>query len=306
MSPDEIVLRQAEKQYALITLEQALTAGLSAHQVRARLASGRWRRRRATVFAVAGAPTSWEQAVMAACLGARVECVVSHGTAASLWGTAAGARDPIHLLSPHPYRPKIRGVVGHRTYSWFDDDLTVYRGLPVTSVARTLIDRSAKLSEDALGAALDQAERKGLTTLDRFRRCADRLSSGPGRRMRVVQAVLEQRLPGYDPGESDLESRVLRTIVELGFLPPRQQHRVQVRGRRYRIDLAYPELLVAIELDGWAPHGTDRSVFDNDRRRANELTAVGWTIVRFTSRSTVEEIRDTIDAVLAQRLARGA
>ena len=68
-----------------------------------------------------------------------------------------------------------------------------------------------------------------------------------------------------------------------------QQHPLRIGGRSIRIDLAYPERKVAVELDGWEFHRT-RSAFDDDRRRANLLVAHGWTLVRFTSRSTGEEI----------------
>lgn len=72
-------------------------------------------------------------------------------------------------------------------------------------------------------------------------------------------------------------------------MPPAQQYRVRIGGRTIRIDLAYPERKLAIELDGWEFHRT-RTAFDDDRTRANLLVAHGWTLVRFTSRSSDEEI----------------
>jgi very-short-patch-repair endonuclease len=93
---------------------------------------------------------------------------------------------------------------------------------------------------------------------------------------------LPNRVPGYDPGDSDFESRVLRVIVANGFPPPAQQYRVRIGGRTIRIDLAYPDRKLAIELDGCEFHHT-RSAFDDDRSRANLLVAHGWTLIRFTS-----------------------
>ena len=101
--------------------------------------------------------------------------------------------------------------------------------------------------------------------------------------------LLGERLPGYDPGDSDLETRVLRLLVASGFLPPVQQHRLRLGSRTIRIDLAYPEDRLAIELDGWDHHRT-RTAFDDDRARANLLVASGWSVVRFTSRSSDAEI----------------
>lgn len=109
--------------------------------------------------------------------------------------------------------------------------------------------------------------------------------------------LLAERLPGYDPGDSDLETRVLCLLVSSGFPPPVQQHRLRLGGRTFKIDLAYPARRLAIELDGWEHHRT-RTAFDDDRSRANLLVADGWSLVRFTSRSTDDEIVGCIRAAL--------
>ncbi len=72
---------------------------------------------------------------------------------------------------------------------------------------------------------------------------------------------------------------------------------------RYRIDLAYPDLRIAIELDGWAVHGT-RGAFDHDRARGNELALAGWTLLRFTSSSTWIEVVRTVEAARTAALSR--
>jgi very-short-patch-repair endonuclease len=114
-----------------------------------------------------------------------------------------------------------------------------------------------------------------------------------------MHSVLRRRLPGYEPGESDLEMRVLRAIVGGGLAEPVQQHRVTLLGRRCRIDLAYPELKVAIEVDGWDHHRT-RTAFDADRARENDLVAAGWRVLRFTSRSEPTEIARVVSALLEE------
>jgi len=73
--------------------------------------------------------------------------------------------------------------------------------------------------------------------------------------------------------------------VAAGLPRPVQQHKLRVNGRTIRIDLAYPELRIAIEYDGWEYHST-RGAFDRDRARANELELLGWTVLRFTSKSS--------------------
>jgi very-short-patch-repair endonuclease len=115
----------------------------------------------------------------------------------------------------------------------------------------------------------------------------------------IIHELLADRLPGYDPGDSDLETRVLRALVAAGLAVPVQQHRVRLGKRTFRVDLAYPVLKLAIELDGWEFH-CSRSAFDDDRTRANALVAAGWTVLRFTSRSTDAEIVACVRAAMAQ------
>ncbi len=69
--------------------------------------------------------------------------------------------------------------------------------------------------------------------LESFRRCAQRLTPGPVARSVACRKVLAERLPGYSPGESDLETRALRALVSAGLPPPRQQYRMNWLERRY-------------------------------------------------------------------------
>jgi very-short-patch-repair endonuclease len=75
---------------------------------------------------------------------------------------------------------------------------------------------------------------------------------------------------------------------------PVQQFRVlRQNGKPAFVDLAYPDARVAIEVDGWDAHGR-RNAFDADRARANDLTLLGWRVLRFTSRMSDASILRTI------------
>lgn len=118
--------------------------------------------------------------------------------------------------------------------------------------------------------------------------------------------VLAQRLPGYDPGDSELEARALRALHEAGLPAPVQQHQVRrPNGRLARIDLAYPAQMVAIELDGWDHHGR-RSAFEPDRIRRNELTLLGWDVYQFTASMEDRILTSTVAAALGQAGSRRA
>ncbi|MGQ0804054.1 MAG: type IV toxin-antitoxin system AbiEi family antitoxin domain-containing protein [Actinomycetota bacterium] len=299
MSLHAEIARLAARQHTLVTRRQLLDAGFSTEQIRWCVRSGVLVRIRYDVFAVAGAPPTWEQAVLAAVLAVGPGAVASHATAAALWGLPGFERDAgLELTTARPHHARLAGVCSHRTVAFLALEHAVHHRIPCTSVARTLADVSGRMSVPALGAATDHGTRQGLLRLDDLRRCVAGLPPAPGRRPKRVQIVLVRRLAGYDPGESELEMRVMRAIVEAGLPEPVPQYWVRLGSRRCRIDLAYPELKLAIEVDGWVAHGT-RTAFDRDRARQNDLVAAGWRPIRFTSSWTNAEIAATVSEHLA-------
>lgn len=140
--------------------------------------------------------------------------------------------------------------------------------------------------------------------MESVRRCAGRLGPAPGRRMKIVHTLLGERLSGYDPGDSDLETRVLRVLVEAGLPVPRQQFPVTVGPRRFKLDLAYPDLRIGVELDGWSTHG-GFSAFHADRERDARLASAGWLVTHFSARTPNHEIVAAVTA-LRSRFAQAA
>ncbi len=287
----------AVSQHGLITLEQALKAGLSTGQIRHKVRSGEWTVARPRVYAVGGAPASWAQTVAAAALSLQPRAWVSHGTAAGLWGFRGADADDLHLVVDLHRRVRTEGVTTHRSGALFAADLTRYQRIPVTSPERTLVDLSAAVAVAALGRILDDGLRRRIIRLDRLRLCVARLAKSPGRRPSVIHDLLVSRLPAYDPGDSDLEARVLRLLVASGLPAAVQQHRVRIGGRTFRLDLSYPSAKLAIELLGWEFHSS-RSAFDDDRARTNALVLAGWTVLEFTSRSADATIVASVTAAL--------
>jgi very-short-patch-repair endonuclease len=296
-SVDQRVTDRSGRQYGLITRTQCIELGMRPHVIDHRLACGRWQAIRPGVYLIAGSPPSWEQAVMAACLAGGVGTVASHTTAARLWGFDATTQAGIHVMSDRERRIRLEGVVAHRSILLPKLDRTRHRRIPTTTAARTLVEVSGSIGPSATGLWLDDGMRRRVTRLADVRTCVARLA-GPGRRkLSVIRDVLTTRLPGYDPGDSNLEVRALRALRDGGLPSPVQQHRVVVGGRKCRIDLAYPEAMVAIELDGWTWHG-NRTAFDADRARANELEAAGWHVFRFTSATSNADIARVIRTAL--------
>ena len=185
-------------------------------------------------------------------------------------------------------------------------DRGVVAGIPVTSVARTLVDNARGQSPSVVGRWVDDAMRRFDLDLADLHRCAERLA-GPGRRTPTeVLEALARREASFQPGDSPLEADALLAIIRAGLPLPTQQHRVVcLDGTLAFIDLAYPDAGVAIELDGFHPH-TGREVFDRDRARANDLVLLGWRVLRFTSTTTEKQFIRTLRAALDGSTSRSA
>lgn len=281
MEPEVKLANLAARQHGLLTLDQCRRDGLTDRQVDGRCRSGRWLIVRPGVYAIAGSPKTWEQAVMAVCLRGGSGTYASHLTAGVVWDLAVPRPGAIHVCSQRQRRIRLDGVVPHQSLILPPQDVTMRRYLPVTSAARTLVEISGALGSARTGLLMDACLRRRLTRLADIRSCVARLAGGGRRRLRVVRDTLAVRLPGYDPGDSNLEARALRALREANLPAPVQQHRVKLNGHRRYIDLAYPEVRLAIELDGWTWHG-NRSAIERDRARRNELEAELWHVLQFT------------------------
>jgi very-short-patch-repair endonuclease len=300
MTIDKAIAELGSRQYGLAELGQLAAVGVRRHHVDSRLASGHLERVRPGVFAIAGTPPYFEQAVLAAVLAAGPHAVASHSTAAVIWDLPLVEHEVLELTTSRPHWARMPGVRAHRTRAFLKCEHTVQRRIPVTTVARTLVDLSGSFSVAQLGRMTDRALRRGRLGLDDLRKCVAGLPPAPGRHPTRIVRVLRRRLAGYDPGESDLEMRFVRAIVAAGLPEPELQHRLVLGNRRCRIDLAYPDLLIAVEIDSWEYHGT-RTAFDEDRARANDLVVAGWRVLRFTSSTTDAQAATTVRAALSQK-----
>lgn len=288
MTPDAKVGRIARKQHGLITRSQGRGSGLSDAAIDWRIAVGRWLAFRRGVHTIAGVPPSERQAAMAACLAAGLDAVlVSHLTAARLWGLALPRPDRIDLLGA-PVR--LTGVRSHQSSTVVAVDRAHLGAIPLTSPARTLVDSSATVAPERLGSVVDDALRRGLVKLEDLRACHEQVDTGPGRRSTLaMREVLRKRQPGYSPGDSDRELDIVRLLAGTDLPAPVLGHRVRIGRRTYKLDVAWPEVMRAIEFDGWDTHRT-YTAFHGDRQRIRRLVAAGWTILPVTAQTDLHEL----------------
>lgn len=293
MPSKEPLLRLAAGQHALFTTAQAREAGVTARQLERGCGSGQWRRVYRGVYRVAGAPPTDEQRLLAAVLACGPGAVASHGGAAWLWGLCAGVR--LEVTAPLRRSPAAHVTVHHRPGPI---RAVVRRGVPCTDPLRTVLDLAGAGDEAQVEEATDRGVAGGLFTVSAV---AAALGRDGGRGVRgagVLRRVLDRRLDAGAGRTSALESAMDRLVVRRRLPAPVRQHRLG----RYRLDYAWPDARVAVEVDGYGPHSS-REAFQDDRARQNVLVLAGWTVLRFTW----ADLRDRPDAVAAAvRRALGA
>lgn len=294
--PTHSYLAIARRQHGLVTRGQLLSE-VTRRQLDRFVLRGHLEVVRRGIYGVAGSPDTWERQLLAACFAAGPSAYASFRAAAAIWDLELFERDLLELTVPPSRRARIPGATVHQSGVWGPGHVDTKVGIPVTSVARTLCDLTAVVANWMVERTIDEALRRKLVTLPMLDRVAAALA-GPGRRRcTVMSAALDARRDGIQAGESAPEARLARLLVSGGLPKPIQQYSVRVGTRTLRIDLAYPSMMVAIEYDGWDFHSS-RTAFDADRARANELELLGWTVLRFTSRSSDRSIVDTVRAAL--------
>jgi very-short-patch-repair endonuclease len=285
MDTDARLARVAERQHGLITRAQAFEAGFTKESVQHRLDEGRWRALRPGAYVIAGSPSSERQSVLAVCLSGGEGVMASHLTAARLWSFDLPAPDQIEVEG----RARMAGVRGHRSATMAPQDRSFLGAIALTSPARTLVDCSGRVSPDRLAVVTRDGLRRGLVRLSALRECHERIDTGPGRRATVaMRNVLADPLIER-PGDSDGEAILLRRLTDAGLPAPELGYWVRLPRARYRLDVAWPEHKIALELDSWEFHKSFVS-FHGDRNRQRRLIAAGWTVLLVTSRTPFDEL----------------
>ena len=282
---------RAERQYGLFTLAQALSCGVNRTTVYRRAQHGAYSIEQPGVFAIAGVPESWERSVLAACLSVGRDAVASHRTAARIWGLVEPSDDIVEITVPRRRLPRTFRATVHRSGDLVADHTTVRRRIPVTNPLRTIVDLGAVLPpdrvEDALDTGLAPPSLFSIAALEWMRtELAGRGRRGCG----VLGRILDERALGDDVNDSLLEPRMARLLRDAG-LPTAIFHYVILTPAGVflaEVDFAYPEIKLAIEVDGFKIHATPRQM-SKDFVRQNGLVPYGWHVLRFLWRQVVRE-----------------
>ena len=298
---DEALSALAARQHGAISRAQVYAAGGTRNTVRRRVRAKGWISASPDVFRIRGSVPTWRQSLMVAVLAWGPDAYVSHRAAGSLFGLPGLTEQPAELTVPRDRRR--RGAPGIVHEGDVDAlDCTVVDGIPVTTIARTLVDIAAVCDRDLVEEIYDDARARRLVGVRQMRWQMGRMRGRPG--VAVIRAVVAAR-DGRGMPANRFETRLHRLIVHAGLPEPVIQHSIYDQTGRFvaRPDLAYPDLRLAIEADGREPHER-RTQFQRDRRRFNDLADLGWRIFFVTW----QDLTDTPDEVVARLAAilRGA
>jgi very-short-patch-repair endonuclease len=283
---DLAIAETARAQHGVVTTRQLVKAGLTRAAISKRVAAGRLFRLHQGVYAVGHDALNWESRWMAAVLAYGDGAVLSHASAAALWGLLRPVDGPIDVsVMTHGGRKRRQGIRVHRCPSLAGAPLptrglqrrqtsqvTKRHGIPVTTPARTVCDLRRTLPPQLVRRAIRQAEFMGLSL-----------------------AGIET-----DRTRSDLEGDFLRLCRHHRLPPPE----VNVPFGRWTVDFLWREKRLAVETDSYLTH-RGSVAFEDDRARDLDLRRAGFAIHRFSERQLeAEPAAVAADVAAALRRAR--
>lgn len=273
---------------------QLLTAGVTDRMIRTMRRNGELIPRLPGVYAVGHAAPAEFARETEALLCFSMPAVLSHLSAARVWGLLPPSRpqEPVDVLVHRDTKVRQPLIRSHRTKQLDRKDVRIQRGLPVTSPARTLVDVTPLVSDDdELEHMLDEALEHNLVRITQIREVIARYGAGrPGVHRLVV--LLDERQGRSSALSRSFAERRLRDLLKLAGIAPDEMN-VDLHG--HVPDMVWREAKLIVEIDGYAHHRA-RSRFEADRRKDALLATHGWLTLRFTAR----RIRDEPYAVIAE------
>lgn len=272
----------AERQHGVVSRGQLTALGLGGGAIKLRLQLGQLHGIHRGVYSLGRRRVDMRGNWLAAVLACGDGAVLSHRSAAALWGLMRPRWSPVDVTSRHGRPGERKGIRLHRS-SLDESERAAEAGVPVTSVARTLLDIAEVVDAERLRHAFEEADRlKLLRLLELERVCAraGRRKGLPALR-RLISAA--QAPPA---GRSPLENRFAefygRHLADL----PEPLANVSILG--YEVDAYWPSHRLMIEMDSWEHH-SHRAAFEHDRARDAAMQAAGYRVIHLTHRQLETE-----------------
>lgn len=283
---DKLIAALARRQRGYATRQQLLNLGLGAEAIRYRVRSGSLILVYTGVYAVGHLPTLPQDRAFGALLACGPKAVLSHGSAATLYGIYRLWDMPFEVTTPA--KRGRRGVRVHRA-ALTRHDIRIRDGIRITSPARTLLDMAPRLTRKQLWRAFNRLRLSHGLTPQQLEEVLDRFPRHPGaRRLRPLVGARRGAT------RSGLEDKFVRFCERYGLPEPRLN--VRIGGRE--VDALFERERLIVEVDGYDVH-SGRVSFEDDRDRDANMLALGLPTIRVT-----EERIDNAPVREAERLHR--
>jgi predicted transcriptional regulator of viral defense system len=267
---DGIVAAVAGRQYGVITTAQLVAAGLTRAAIDKRVRAGRLHPLYRGVYAAGHNHLAQEGKWLAAVLAAGHGAVLSHEAAARHWQIWRRKPKRIDVTVPGQRRPR-KGFTIHRARNLDARDVTIHKGIPITTTARTLVDLAAVLTKHQLANVIHEAAYR-----NRFDDAAtrDAMARAQGRAVTNLDAALKAHASGSAGTRSELEDAFLDS-----WQGPEPLVNTKLNG--IEVDLHWPDRDLVVEIDG--PGHERPPTRRDDAERDARLEAAGKTVLRIPS-----------------------
>ncbi|HEY1739105.1 MAG TPA: type IV toxin-antitoxin system AbiEi family antitoxin domain-containing protein [Acidimicrobiia bacterium] len=275
---DIALARLARRQFGTFSREQALELGLTTKQVDHRVATKRWARVLPGVYRHAGTPPTETLVSTAALLWAGATAVIAGVPAAREWGITDLVPGRADIAVPRGERIRGNQLVRVRhTDNVASLQAQRRNGLPVTSVAATLLMLAAEVGTATLEDAFESARRQRLVTTSSTRRYLD-VHARQGVRGAKALRTLVDAVDPHAPSRSKLEVLTRQLLEAHGLSGFVREYPMSWNGRRYLFDFAFPAQRVILETNGRRWHD-DPSDYERDNEKWSVPGRLGWRIV---------------------------
>jgi very-short-patch-repair endonuclease len=290
------VWRVAARQHGVLARRQLLALGFDDRAIEHRLNIGRLHRVARGVYAVGRPELTRRGRWMAATLACGPEAVLSHGSAAELWGIGS-EEGPIEVSLRGTSLLRRPGIKAYRRPKLEDRDVTEFSNIPVTGVVRTMIDRASRLDGKAIDRMVNEADARGLIRLDALRA---ELESRPGLwGIAKLRDAIDRRT--FRLTDSELERRFLALVESAGLPLPETGRRLN----GFKVDFFWPNLGLVVETDGLTYHRTPAQQA-RDLVRDQAHTAAGLSRLRFAHEQVQFEPGHVLDTLVTTARRLGA
>lgn len=283
----------AETQFGIVERSQAHGLGFSDYMIDNRVRSGRLRLVHPRTYAISGSPPLWERDQIAACFWSRG--VASHRAAGRLWELPYCDLATVEITTSDVQIVPRAGIRVHHTGRLPEEQLAKIANIPVTAIERTLLDLGAVFRRDRVAMAVDDALRRGLTTLGDLDYCLFRTARRGRRGCAVLREVVRRREKVTETPHSVLETLIFELISRSSLPMAEPQYVITDPSGSFvaRPDFVFPEFRLVIEGHSRKWHLGDEAAF-RDANRHNDLTALGYRVLYVTWADVVDRPAATL------------